>query len=157
MRVLIAGGTGYIGGRIAAHLSRAGYTVIVGVRKSALSPKWLLDCDIVQMDWNDPADLYRTCLDVDVVVHAAGMNAKDCLADPVAALHFNGVATARFAAAASKAGVEKFIYLSTIHVYASPISGIINEDTCPSNPHLPMLRLTTQEREHYFHKPSNQN
>ena len=55
------------------------YTVIVGVRKSALSPKWLLDCDIVQMDWNDPADLYRTCLDVDVVVHAAGMNAKTAL------------------------------------------------------------------------------
>ena len=94
------------------------------------------------------------CLDVDVVVHAAGMNAKDCLADPVAA-HFNGVATARFAAAASKAGVEKFIYLSTIHVYASPFRVSSMKIRAPATP--TPCYVSLRRRESITSEASNQN
>jgi len=69
------------------------------------------------------------------VIQAAGMNAKECAADPVAALEFNGLATARLVAAAYRSGVKKFIYLSTAHVYASPLVGTITEETCPRNLH----------------------
>jgi len=135
MRVLISGGTGYIGGRLAVHLSRAGHQILLGSRKISGSPEWLPDAEMVQTKWNEPHELSRICRDIDVVVHAAGMNAQDCLADPVAALEFNGVATARFVSAASKAGVKRFIYLSTAHVYASPLVGRISEETCPKNLH----------------------
>ena len=37
---------------------------------------------------------------MDTVVHLAGMNAQDSLSDPVAALEFNGLATARLLRAA---------------------------------------------------------
>lgn len=135
MRVLISGGTGYIAGRLAVHISRAGHQIILGSRKSLEPPEWLPDAEMVQIKWNDQDDLGRICRDIDVVVHAAGMNAQDCLADPVAALHFNGVATARFVEAAVRSGVKRFIYLSTAHVYACPLTGTITEATCPRNSH----------------------
>ena len=135
MRVLISGGTGYTGGRLAVHLSCTGHQIVLGSRKISGSPEWLPDAEMVQTKWNEPDELSRICRDADVVVHAAGMNAQDCLADPVAALDFNGVTTARFVAAAARAGVKRFIYLSTVHVYASPLVGSISEETCPKNLH----------------------
>ena len=50
-------------------------------------------------------------------------------------MDFNGVATKRLVEAASRAGVKKFIYLSTAHVYASPLVGTITEQTLPNNSH----------------------
>ena len=135
MRVLISGGTGYIGGRLAVHLSRAGHQIVLGSRKASGSPQWLLAAEMVQTKWNDQDQLRDICRDIDVVVHAAGMNAQDCLVHPVTALDFNGVATARFVAAAARAGVTRFIYLSTAHVYASHLVGTITEATCPRNLH----------------------
>jgi UDP-glucose 4-epimerase len=63
------------------------------------------------------------------------MNAQDCATDPIAALLFNGIATTRLVEAACQANVQRFIYLSTAHVYASPLVGNITEKTCPSNLH----------------------
>lgn len=135
MRVLISGGTGYIGGRLAVHLCRAGHKIVLGSSKISGSPEWLSAAEMVQTKWNEPDELSRICSDIDVVIHAAGMNAQSCLADPVAALEFNGVATARFVSSAARAGVKRFIYLSTAHVYASPLVGRISEKTCPLNLH----------------------
>lgn len=87
------------------------------------------------MDWNNGRALKQICNGVDVVIHAAGMNAQDCAADPVAALEFNGLATARLFGAAGCADVKRFLYLSTAHVYSSPLVGTITEDTCPRNLH----------------------
>lgn len=135
MRILIAGGFGLIGGRLGRHLHFAGHQVILGSRNARNLPDWLPQAGVVQTDWNDGYALERICCGVDVVIQAAGMNAQDCVADQVAALEFNGVATARLFGAASRAGVKRFIYLSTAHVYASPLVGTITEDTCPRNLH----------------------
>lgn len=135
MRILVIGGFGFVGGRVAKHLHRAGYSIVLGTRQAYSSPEWLPQAEVVQLHWHDAAALERSCRGVDVVIHAAGMNAQDCAADPVSALEFNGLATARLLAAAIRAGVQRFIYLSTAHVYASPLVGIITENTCPRNLH----------------------
>lgn len=135
MRVLITGGFGYIGGRLAEHLHKAGHQIILGSRSSRSSPAWLPKAEVVQTDWNDTCALERICTGIDVVIQAAGMNAQDCSADPLAALEVNGLATARMTAAASRSRVKRFIYLSTAHVYASPLAGTITEETCPRNLH----------------------
>jgi len=86
-----------------------------------------------------------SCDGVYVVIQAAGMNAQDCAADPVAALAFNGVATVRLVMAASRTGAQRFISLSTAHVYASPLAGTITEATYPRNltpPPLPILQVS---------------
>lgn len=135
MRILITGGLGFVGGRLGQHLQQAGHQIILGSRNASSSPDWLPQANVVQTDWNDERALEQICNGVDVVIHAAGMNAQDCSSNPVAALQFNGLTTARLVAAASRAGVRRFIYLSTAHVYASPLIGVITEDTCPRNLH----------------------
>lgn len=117
------------------HLAQAGHQVTLGSRNASSPPDWLPQAEVVQTNWRDEDDLERICNGIDVVVHAAGMNAQDCAGDPAAALEFNGLATARLVAVASRAGVKRFIYLSTAHVYASPLTGIVSEDTCPRNLH----------------------
>ena len=138
MRILITGGFGFVGGRLAVYLAQAGHQIVLGSRSAISPPAWLPQAQIAQIaqiEWDDGLALGHRCNDVDLVIHAAGMNAQDCATDPVGALAFNGVATARLVAAASRAGLQRFIYLSTAHVYASPLAGTITEDTCPRNLH----------------------
>ena len=135
MRILITGGFGFVGGRLAVHLAQAGHQVLIGSRNESNPPDWLPQAEVAQIKWNDDCDLESSCEGVDVIIHAAGMNAQDCAADPVAALDFNGVATARLVEAAIRAGVKKFVYLSTAHIYASPLVGTITEETFPRNLH----------------------
>ena len=135
LRILITGGLGFVGGRLAVHLAQAGHQIVLGSRNTVSPPAWLPQAEVAQIEWDDIAALEHSCNGADLVIQAAGMNAQDCAADPVAALAFNGVVTARLVAAASRAGVQKFIYLSTAHVYASPLVGTITEETCPRNLH----------------------
>lgn len=135
MRILIAGGFGFVGGRVAQQLQQLGHQVVLGSRDALGPPCWLSGAEVVKTDWNDACALVQICHGADVVIQAAGMNAQDCVADPVAALEFNGLATARLCAAAVRAGVKRFVCLSSAHVYASPLAGTITESTCPSNLH----------------------
>lgn len=136
MRLLITGGFGYLGGRLAQHLAEdADNRIILASRTGASSPHWLPQAEVVRISWDDPASLAEACADVNAIVHLAGMNAQDCAADPVSALAFNGVATARLLQASIRQGVQRFVYMSTAHVYGSPLAGEITEQSCPLNLH----------------------
>jgi UDP-glucose 4-epimerase len=135
MRILITGGFGFVGGRLGQHLYQAGHQVILGSRNASRPPNWLPHTEVAKIDWNDGRALEQTCNGVDVIIQAAGMNAQDCATNPVAALEVNGIATARLLDASIRCSVKRFIYLSTAHVYASPLIGTITEETCPRNLH----------------------
>jgi len=136
MRVLITGGFGYLGGRLAQFLAnQVGYQILLGSRRHAGPPPWLPQATLAQTQWNSPSGLAENCSDVDAVVHLAGINAQECVADPVAAFEINAVATARLLQAAVRQGVRRFVYVSTAHVYGSPLTGVITEETCPVSLH----------------------
>ena len=135
MKILITGGFGFVGGRLAQHLLQAGHQIVLGSRKGGCFPDWMLHAEVVETVWSDANALEQICAGVDVVIHTAGMNAKDCAADPLAALDFNGLSTAKLVEAAIKSDVKRYIYLSTAHVYASPLVGTITEESCPRNLH----------------------
>jgi len=136
MRLLITGGFGYLGGRLAQFLaSTSGHQILLGSRQQTEPPPWLPEAKVAHIRWNSPTGLAQICTSVDAVVHLAGMNAQDCAADPIAALEFNGLATARLLQAAIRQGVKRFIHLSTAHVYGSPLTGVITEETCPISTH----------------------
>jgi len=135
MRILIVGGSGFIGSRLAAYFSKVGHQITLSGRNLSTPPDWLSHANVLRIEWGDDVSLQRSCDGVDVIIHAAGMNAQDCAANPVAALAFNGLATARLVAAASRAKVKRFIYFSTAHVYAAPLIGNLNERSYPKNIH----------------------
>lgn len=135
MKILVAGGFGFVGARVAQALSLAGHEVLLGTRSARGVPAWLPHASVRIMDWRSIAGLQNACAGVDTVIHAAGMNAFACAADPVAALEFNGLATVRLVEAAVAMNVARFFYCSTAHVYASPLQGEIDEQSCPRNTH----------------------
>jgi UDP-glucose 4-epimerase len=134
--ILITGGLGYLGSRVAQHLLRGGrWHVIVGTRTVPAVIDWLPGATIAHTDWASDDSLRDACRSVAAIIHVAGMNSADSATDPVAALEFNAVGTARLLRAAVAAGVRRFIYISTAHVYASPLRGVITETSLPANLH----------------------
>jgi UDP-glucose 4-epimerase len=57
------------------------------------------------------------------------------LANPGQALLINGLGALNLLEAAKGAGVERFIYLSTAHVYGAPLAGVITEASLPRPNH----------------------
>ncbi len=136
MRFLVTGGFGFIGGRLAQYLAAKGHQVILGSRSADKAPPlWLPEAKVGVTSWNDTGSLGKLCDKVDVVVHAAGMNAQECAYNPPAAFEFNGAVTARLFEVAKNSDVQRFVYLSTAHVYANPLVGRIDESMCPRNLH----------------------
>jgi len=135
-QILITGGLGYLGGRLASHLLHKGYKVFVGTRKELKSIKKPLSLTIpVQMDWMNNISLESATKGMDTVIHAAGMSAQACFDNPIKALKVNGLNTARIVEAAISNKVQRFIYLSTAHVYKNPMEGNIDEATPTTNLH----------------------
>ena len=124
-----------MGSNLAVHLNRKGHEVILGTRNSMDSPYWLVGVRADKLVWEDAKSLEKSCKDVDVVIQAAGMNAEDCMKNPKGALEFNGGATSRLLECAQEQGVRRFIYLSTAHVYGSPLVGRLNEESATLNQH----------------------
>lgn len=131
-RILITGGLGYVGGRVAQVLAaRPDMEVVLGSRLLQAQPEWLPSAIMRATPWRDSGQLRQACSGVDTVIHLAAMNEIDAAGDPVGALEMNGVATARLMEAAKAEKVNRFIYLSTAHVYGAPLVGYIDETICP--------------------------
>jgi UDP-glucose 4-epimerase len=137
-RVLITGGLGYVGGRVARHLARAGRCELhLASRRPVDAPAWLERGRIVALDVTDELSLAAACEGVNQIVHFAAINEIDSAADPEQALVVNGLGTLKVLRAAIRAGVERFVYFSTAHVYGSPLAGRLDESTLarPQHPY----------------------
>lgn len=135
MNILVTGGRGYLGGRIARNFLNLGHTVSVSTRQHVKHNFPGKSINFIDLDWSSPGHLAQACTGIDVVIHAAGMNAVDCLSHPDFAVEFNGNATERLAIASEQSGVKKFIYISTAHVYSVPLASFIDEDSPTRNKH----------------------
>ena len=135
-KVLITGGLGYLGGRVAKHLSlSADLKLSIGTRFDQPITGWLSKAKLLVMDWQSQKSLISACEGIDTIVHLAGMNAADCMRDPIAAFEVNTLNTARLIEAAKLTGVKRVIYLSTAHVYSSNLAGTIDEFNLTNNLH----------------------
>ena len=131
-RVLVTGGTGYLGARIGKSLAEQGYEVCLGSRYPFANGT-VEGCSQAATDWDDSE--FKFCKGFDLVIHAAGMNAKDCAENPEMAYRFNGLLTEKLIEKAVSYGCKRFFYLSTVHVYQSPLVGIFDESSLTLNSH----------------------
>jgi len=132
--ILITGGLGYLGGRIALALAaNPGYALKLGTHKTSEKqyPDWVNgnNLNIVQMDLLSQDSLDKVCQGIDTIIHLAALNENDSLANPQQAFLVNSLGTLKLIESAKRAGVKKFIYFSTAHVYGSPLQGVITEKT----------------------------
>ena len=134
--ILITGGLGYLGGRIAASLITQGLKVRLGSsRINPHIPKELSNCDIVHMDFMSQDSINLACQEVDTIIHLAGMNASACRKNPEKALLLKGVGTQKLLLAAQLNSIKTVIYFSTVHVYSSPLNGDFDERSLPRPSH----------------------
>lgn len=132
-KTLITGGLGYVGGRVALELFKdKALTLRLGTRRSPSElPSWVKGIKTVPLDISSDESVEQACKGVRTIVHLAAMNENECVKDPQAALAVNTAGTLRVLQCGQAAGVERFIYLSTAHVYASPLAGVITEESVP--------------------------
>ncbi len=135
MKILITGGYGYLGQRLAKYFHDSGSEVFLGSRKYRKKPPWLKNGKCFISDWKNIEDAISKLRCIDLVIHSAGMNAVDSNTNPKEAEYVNGFITNELIKACIKNKVKKFIYLSTAHVYANPLVGEISENSNPKNTH----------------------
>ena len=144
LMILITGGLGYLGARIALHLISQGLTVRLGSsRIDPQIPAELINCQFVHTDFKNQDSLNRACYGVNTIIHLAGMSASHCNINPKEAMIMKGVGTKKLLLAAQLNLIKTFIYFSTVHVYGNPLVGDINENsfTMPSHPYSISHRL----------------
>lgn len=120
-----------MGGRIVQRLAKnPNYSLRVGTRRPPEEkPKWVNTAVLVQMDFISGEGLDLACEGIRYVIHLAALNEIESATDPEKALFVNSLGTLRLLRASERAGVERFIYFSTAHVYGSPLVGRITEET----------------------------
>ena len=134
--ILITGGLGYLGGRIARHLvTNTDQKVVLSSRSSRNHSLKLKDCDLIKMEMSNKDDLDAGCKGMHTIIHLAAMNASQCQEDPERASLINAEGTLKLLASAYRNNVEKFIYFSTAHIYGSPLQGVLNESSIPDPKH----------------------
>jgi UDP-glucose 4-epimerase len=154
--VLITGGFGYLGGRIAEYLRKSGYRVRIGSSRSIIeSNESHSSYQVVQLDLFSNKSLETACKDVSIVIHLAALNAQLCEQDPEKASQINTEGTCNLINSAIKQKVNQFIYFSTAHVYGSSLDGKLTEDTLPSPQH-PYASTHYQAEEYVLNASKNQ-
>lgn len=135
--VLITGGFGYVGGRIVRHLAgRSDIRICIGGRqREVVPPSWLAGGSMASLDMMSYDSLLKACSGIETIVHLAALNEIDSILDPEKALLVNGLGTLKLLQAAKEAGVSRFIYFSTAHVYGAPLAGHISEKSLPRPVH----------------------
>ncbi len=117
MKILISGASGFIGKALCAELFRQGLTVRAAVR-CASSP--IENTQTVSVgDINGETNWTEALLGINVVIHLAARAhvMKASAADPLEALYkVNVDGACNFARQAAKAGVQRFIFISSIKV-----------------------------------------
>jgi UDP-glucose 4-epimerase len=129
MKILITGGTGFVGGRLVKKLA-AGNDLYISSRKPMDEELRRLYGNVIPVDHKflfEPGNFPA----VDVVIHLAALNEWDSVKYPSEAIRVNMDETRIILENSIEKKVERFIYFSTAHIYGAPLQGIITEETLP--------------------------
>lgn len=117
MRVLVTGGSGFLGSHIVDELISRGHRVV----SADLYPTWdeRQDCEYIQLDICDygaVTEAVRTC---DAIYNCAGIADLDvALQDPRRAIEVNIVGTLNVIEAAFEQGVRRLLQASSVYVFS---------------------------------------
>src|ERR1700690_750223 len=143
MKVLIAGGAGYIGGTIASALSDAGISPVVldnlvtGRREFAAGHEFYAG-DIADGPLIDR--IFAEHRDISAVIHCAALIVvPDSVADPIGYYRANVAKSLEFVAHLLRNGCERMIFSSSAAIYRPGTDLTVDEDS-PLDPQSPYAR-----------------
>ena len=129
MRVLVTGGSGFIGSHVVDKLRLRGHEpVIYDLRPSPWHEPGTVDTVLGSI--TDREALERALHSCDAVAHLAAVaDVNDVHAEPEDAERINARGTVAVLEAARRAGVKRIVYASTIWVYSDCAEEAVDEDT----------------------------
>ncbi len=128
---LVTGATGLLGSHIAEQLVRRGRRVRALVRPGS-DTRFLqsLDVELVEGDMSDGASLERACAGVSTVYHSAARVGDWGPWSEFVEITIEG--TRKLLAAATAAGVQRFLHISSISAYGHPNrAGLVIDESAP--------------------------
>lgn len=132
-RVLVTGGAGFIGSHLVDYLAAAGCRVTVldnlinGRRENLAEALATGQVSLEVGDITDAATCDRVVADHEVVFHLACLGVRASLHDPFSNHQVNALGSLNVLAAARRAGVKRFVYISTSEVYGKAITFPLTE------------------------------
>lgn len=151
MRILITGGSGFLGARLARELLAQGQLALGGGAPKAIDQLWLTDLVPPPADLASDARVHALIGDllklldsdtlalagIDAVVHLAAAVSGDCERDLDLGLRSNIDSTrALLQAARAAGGAPLFVYASSVAVFGGmpglPMPNVIRDDTLPA-------------------------
>lgn len=124
MKVLVTGGSGFLGSHVAEQLSKAGHTVRALVRKSS-NRKFLsslANIELAEGAVDDRASVFEAMKGVDAVVHSAGVVKARSEAD-FFACNTHGTANLLDAAIANAPNLKRFVHISSLEACGPSLDG----------------------------------
>jgi dihydroflavonol-4-reductase len=130
-RVLVTGGTGFVGGLVLARLVAEGRQVRALVRRPG-DREHLPDprVELALGDLRDEESLVRAADGCAVVYHVAGLN-QLCLPDPAPLFQVNVEGTRRLLQAARRAGVRRVVHTSSAATLGGDGTRVVDESAGP--------------------------
>ena len=117
-KVLVIGGSGFMGSHTADELSARGYEVTIF--DCVVSPYLQLNQKMIVGDVFDNDQLERALKDVDIVYYFAGVaDIGDAKGNPEHTIQMNVMGVSLVLSASVKAKIDRFVYASTMYVYSS--------------------------------------
>jgi UDP-glucose 4-epimerase len=128
--IALTGATGFIGQHLLNELPKRGYRVRVLLRRPSEVPAGASSAVIG--DIASPHNMAAALRDVDMVIHSAGLAHAMSGRPEDDYRTINTQATVRLAQAAERAGVKRFVFLSSIRAQTGPTAeGVLTEAETP--------------------------
>jgi ornithine--oxo-acid transaminase len=123
---LVTGASGFIGGRLAARLTREGHAVRCLVRESSDTSRLeQLDVEVAVGDLTSARSLARAVKGCDYVFHCGALVSDWATTEEIDATNVEG--TRSLLAASVDASVKRFIHFSTTDIYGYPGGAAVDE------------------------------
>ena len=159
MKILVAGASGFIGGRLCEYFADEGFEVIALVHKNIPNDDiWKAKmAKTIQVDLSADHEVSNLVqFQPDAIINLVSLDHNASNGIPQVVSQNNVLPTWNLLHYFSKQNLKKFIYLSTIHVYGNRLKGIITENALPDPQNMyGLTHLLSEELLNFFAKNSD--
>lgn len=130
--ILITGGNGFLAGRYIDYFVKNNFRVYASsrTRKKSLYNNQVTFFNLKKDSYET---IFKKISNIDYLLHTSGMDQNQCKKNEKLAFKINVDDTVRLANLANLYKVKLFIFLSSIHVYSSPLRGELSENNKVKN------------------------